>query len=375
MSIHTLAKHVQESGRGNDSMLVHMTPNEVHGLQALAKAHGGSLTTNPKTGLPEAGFLDQVLPIVAAAAATYFTAGAAAPALSAALGSTMAGGIAAGTLAGAGVGALSSGIQGKDVGQGALYGGLGGAISGGMGAYGDANVLSGATPTPSADTVNQVALNTAGGAQIPGASGAPVDFNAGLAGTTPTPGAASPQINPNMPTGYSPAAGAPVPPTQAGLEAAAQSGQARIDALNKLAEAQGVGVTSNAYGSTPGINAEQSMYQAQNAGKFGPEGNIYPDLKATPPPPGAEPSYYSTMSTPGKMMTQALPGIAADIGMNTPKPYNPEQENYSGGFRISPDFEGYTPPRPDPYKAKYTRYAASGGLMALVGRHCVGGMR
>mgnify|MGYP003705046293 FL=1 len=80
MSIHTLAKHVQNSGRGNDSMLVHMTPNEVHGLQALAKAHGGSLTINPKTGLPEAGFLEQVLPIVAAAAATYFTAGAAAPA-------------------------------------------------------------------------------------------------------------------------------------------------------------------------------------------------------------------------------------------------------------------------------------------------------
>jgi hypothetical protein len=45
-------------GRGPDSQLVHMSPREVAGLQALAKASGGSLTTNPQTGLPEAGFLD-----------------------------------------------------------------------------------------------------------------------------------------------------------------------------------------------------------------------------------------------------------------------------------------------------------------------------
>ena len=70
MSLHTLAKHVQEKGRGKDQMLVHMTPREVAGLQALAKAHGGSLTINPKTGLPEAGFLSAILPVVASAAAT-----------------------------------------------------------------------------------------------------------------------------------------------------------------------------------------------------------------------------------------------------------------------------------------------------------------
>jgi len=52
-------------GRGEDKMLVHMTPREVGGLQALAMAHGGSLTINPKTGLPEAGFLKDILPMVA----------------------------------------------------------------------------------------------------------------------------------------------------------------------------------------------------------------------------------------------------------------------------------------------------------------------
>ena len=48
-------------GRNGDSMLVHMSPSEVAGLQGLAMAHGGSLTINPQTGLPEAGFLDGIV--------------------------------------------------------------------------------------------------------------------------------------------------------------------------------------------------------------------------------------------------------------------------------------------------------------------------
>ena len=110
MSLHTLAKHVQQKGRGKDQMLVHMTPREVQGLQALAKANGGSLTVNPETGLAEAGFLEDVLPIVAMAAATYFTAGAAAPALSAALAAE---GMAAGTAAVAGGGQVWIGAAGE----------------------------------------------------------------------------------------------------------------------------------------------------------------------------------------------------------------------------------------------------------------------
>ena len=50
-------------GRGKDTMLVHMTPGEVHGLQQLAMRHGGSLTINPQTGLPEAGILSSLLPL------------------------------------------------------------------------------------------------------------------------------------------------------------------------------------------------------------------------------------------------------------------------------------------------------------------------
>jgi hypothetical protein len=71
-----LAQSVQSQGRGNDSMLVHMTPREVGGLQALAMANGGSLTINPQTGLPEAGFLDNILPMIAGAALTIGSGGA-----------------------------------------------------------------------------------------------------------------------------------------------------------------------------------------------------------------------------------------------------------------------------------------------------------
>jgi hypothetical protein len=64
MSLHTLANNLQQAGRGQDKMLVHMTPGEVNGLQSLAMAHGGSLTINPETGLPEAGILSKLLPTV-----------------------------------------------------------------------------------------------------------------------------------------------------------------------------------------------------------------------------------------------------------------------------------------------------------------------
>jgi hypothetical protein len=57
-----MAQELQNQGRDEDTMLVHMTPGEVNSLQGLAMAHGGSLTINPNTGLPEAGFLKKLLP-------------------------------------------------------------------------------------------------------------------------------------------------------------------------------------------------------------------------------------------------------------------------------------------------------------------------
>jgi len=67
MSYRQYADAVRSRGRDEDTMLIHMTPGEVGGLQALALAHGGSLTINPDTGLPEAGFLKKLLPMIAGA--------------------------------------------------------------------------------------------------------------------------------------------------------------------------------------------------------------------------------------------------------------------------------------------------------------------
>lgn len=70
MSLQIAAQHLASKGRGPDTMLVHMAPGEVKSLQQIAMANGGSLTINPQTGLPEAGFLSRLLPVIAGAALT-----------------------------------------------------------------------------------------------------------------------------------------------------------------------------------------------------------------------------------------------------------------------------------------------------------------
>jgi hypothetical protein len=105
-------------GRGPDSMLVHMSPREVQGLQSLAMAHGGSLTTNPHTGLPEAGFLDSLLPTIIGAGLTIFSGGAINP---------LTAGLITGGIQTARTGDIGKGLM---AGLGAFGGaGLGGALS------------------------------------------------------------------------------------------------------------------------------------------------------------------------------------------------------------------------------------------------------
>ena len=123
MSLHVLADHMASKGRNGDSMLVHMTPGEVAGLHALALKHGGELTINPDTGLPEASFLKSLLPMLAGAALNFFV-----PGLGAAVGGAFGVGAAAGT--GIAVGGLTT------LATGSLSRGL----MAGMGAYGGAGL-------------------------------------------------------------------------------------------------------------------------------------------------------------------------------------------------------------------------------------------
>ena len=65
MSLHKFAEQVASQGRGDDSLLVHMTPDEVRNLQQFAQANGTTLTINPTTGLPEAGLLSDLFKSIA----------------------------------------------------------------------------------------------------------------------------------------------------------------------------------------------------------------------------------------------------------------------------------------------------------------------
>jgi hypothetical protein len=120
MSLHALAGHMAAKGRGPDSMLVHMTPEEVQSLQVLALKGGGTLTINPETGLPEANFLKKMLPMIAGFA-----------------------------LGPAGFGLLSAGMAGAAVGgiTALSTGSLSRGLMAGLGAYGGASLGAGLAGT------------------------------------------------------------------------------------------------------------------------------------------------------------------------------------------------------------------------------------
>jgi hypothetical protein len=141
-----LAKGLAMLGRGEDSMLVHMTPREVQSLQTLAMAQGGSLTINPHTGLPEAGFLSSLLPMIAGGLGTLLTGGAINP-------------ITLGLLTGVGTGLYTGDIK-----QG-LFAGLGGfggaSLASGLAGLGGA---AGAAKTAAAGAAGAGGISTAAGA-------------------------------------------------------------------------------------------------------------------------------------------------------------------------------------------------------------------
>jgi hypothetical protein len=103
-------------------MLVHMAPKEVAGLQALAMAHGGSLTVNPQTGLPEAGFLKNLLPTLIGAGLMFATGG---------TGAALIPGLSNAATIGLGVGGL----------QALRTGSLRKGLMAGLGAYGGAGMM------------------------------------------------------------------------------------------------------------------------------------------------------------------------------------------------------------------------------------------
>jgi hypothetical protein len=157
-------------------MLVHMTPGEVGGLQALAMAHGGSLSINPNTGLPEAGFLKNLLPTL----------------------------IGAGLMLIPGVNAVGAGLITGGI-ETARTGDIGKGFLAGLGAFGGANLAGGLMQQAG----TSAAASAAGGAGAAGAGGA------GTAGLQ-FADAASPEFLASQGAGTAGAAGAAGVPSSLG---------------------------------------------------------------------------------------------------------------------------------------------------------------
>ena len=125
------AQNLASYGRNGDSTLVHMSPQEVSGLQALARNNGTTMTINPHTGLPEAFSLGRLLPMIAG-----FALGPAGLGMSA-----MNAGLAVGALGTAATGSLKEGLM------------MGLGAAGGAGLAGSMSNLAPATPGLPANAV------------------------------------------------------------------------------------------------------------------------------------------------------------------------------------------------------------------------------
>jgi hypothetical protein len=187
MSLQLLAKQMEAKGRGGDSVLVHMTPGEVAGLQKLAESAGGSLSVNPETGLVEANFLKRMLPTLVGVGVGMFA------------------GPMAGAAAGAAVGGMTAPKDQREMGilMGALggYGGAGigaglGASAAGTAAGSAANIAApgaGAIATGAGSQASMLAAQNAGvgaqglglmaeAAKVPASTAALNTAKAGLSG-------------------------------------------------------------------------------------------------------------------------------------------------------------------------------------------------
>ncbi len=340
MGLHRTAHYLKTKGRDGDTELVHMTKGEVKGLQALALAHGGSLTINPDTGLPEANFLKRALPTIAGIGVGVATG-------NPFLGSAVAGGL---TMATGG-----SLVQG---------------LMAGVGAYGGAGMLSGLAEAGA----TQVAAETASQATQQAAlnSGLPAVTTA--AQTTPASINAAAEAMANLPSAMPPVLPA-AQTTAASIDAAANA-MANLPAASpiplgstptQVADLVNQGVVSpqqyQAYGETYGKaleTARQSPFSSafRGLGVGGPQGfspttgftNLYDIVKRDP--------------------TQAAMAAAPLLtNMDTEERGAPGPADSGYASSISPNFRAYVPDQPNPYyQAQYPdyrrrTYAAEGGIM------------
>jgi hypothetical protein len=286
MSLHTLAHNLQSAGRGDDKVLVHMTPGEVSGLQSLAMAHGGSLTINPQTGLPEAGFLKRLLPTLAGFGLSMIPG----------VGPLMAAGIVGGGTALA-TGSLSKGLMA------------------GLGAYGGAGLGAGLAKTGTAQLTAAEAAKTAGTTPAQNLSSSMFAKDPGIAAAGREFGVAG-----------SAAAGAPsytaLDKLAAGTKALGQEGgfKSLKDAMPDYAvPALGLGVLGAMSSGQKGITPEQSKSfirpytyeRTQRPGVYDMGAPMYEGS----PGSSAERNYFNESYTAQKPILAPGPEYAAEGGL------------------------------------------------------------
>ena len=333
MGLHKTAHYLKSKGRGNDTMLVHMTPGEVKGLQAVALAHGGSLTVNPETGLLEAGFLQRILPMVIGA-------GLAATGIGAPMAALMVGG-------GYGI-ATGSMEKGLMAGLGA-YGGAG--LTSSLASAGSeaARTAAEQTAVEGFKTTGQEALSNAATQALPqgystaGNAFTPTEMLSGSVNPTQfaniQANAAQNFISPQNFPGLTPAQ---IQASQASVPDLIRGGAAPENIMGSLGRA------SAAQAAPAGVTA----------------GNVATGLKEVSTSLPAAGSFLG--SNVGTIGSAAMPLLVGDQQQGAPVGYTEDEyDRYLKGYKLGPNYQAYEAPRPNPYySAQYPTYAAEGGLMA-----------
>lgn len=154
MAYNQTAKGISALGRKGDDTLLHVSKEELAGLQSLL----GPISVNPETGLPEAWAWKDLVKTALIGIAGAYTGGVG----SAVLGGGMPASVGIGASTGVLLGGVSSAAEGKGFGSGAI----GGGISGGLGGYGGAGSFDAAGA--GLDTAGKAGL----GKVVPGVSDA-----------------------------------------------------------------------------------------------------------------------------------------------------------------------------------------------------------
>ena len=301
-------------GRSGDSMLVHMNPREVAGLQALARSNGTSMTINPNTGYPEAFNLKALLPALIGLGLNAF-----APGVGSAIGSAL------GTSSAVGTGVAVGGATA--LGTGSLKKG----IMAGLGAYGGAGL----------------------GEGLAGSSG--------LAGTQETIAQGSPMLsNPPPPPPFDVALQTkPIP----GMDSSLQGGitPSNVTPPNVNLGAQG-------FGRAP-LPSGSPVVPTAAPGPVVPTATYTPNVDITVEPPG----FIDRVGGAGAAFKYGSAALAPAL---QPEPFEPPKSNAMirpYDFEFNPDTGAYDRPAGDTSEAAYFSptftardpylAAAGGGLM------------